>query len=217
MELQPMNKRTTPAAYPQIGQRPQTPALAGGLLLLALSGGSHGDAICAIDAIQAMAPADTTISAAESVAEPAPHCRIDGHVTTTNPGPNQVNFRLQLPDSDWNGRYYFIGVGATGGAVPTDSQIPAGNPVLRGFAVAGTDTGHQSVADWTFLAESEAKAVDHAHRGAHVTAVATQQITRQYYGADSMYRYHSGCSGGGRMGMEIITRHPEDYDGVLLG
>src|SRR6202011_6159564 len=32
-----------------------------------------------------------------------------------------------------------------------------------------------------------------------------------------IYRYHSGCSGGGRMGMEAITRHPEDYDGVLLG
>lgn len=212
-----MNKQRKPTTSTWISQQPQTPALASGLLLLTLSAGSYADAICTINAIQAMAPADTTISTAASIAEPTPHCRIDGHVTTTDPGPNQVNFRLQLPDSDWNGRYYFIGVGATGGAVPTDSQIPAGNPLLRGFAVAGTDTGHQSVADWTFLAESEAKALDHAHRGAHVTAVATQQITRQYYDADSMYRYHSGCSGGGRMGMEIITRHPGDYDGVLLG
>ena len=186
-------------------------------LLLGVCLPSHAESSCDIAAIQAMAPKDTTITGADAVKDPAPHCRVEGYVTTTNPGPNQVNFRLQLPDENWNGRYYFIGMGATAGTVPTDSQIPAGNPVIQGFAVAGTDTGHQSVANWRFLAESEAKAVDHVHRGAHVTAVATQQITRQYYGVESMYRYHSGCSGGGRMGMEIITRHPADYDGVLLG
>jgi feruloyl esterase len=119
-------------------------------------------------------------------------------VTTTSPGPNKVNFRLQLPDSDWNGRYYFIGLGATAGYVPTDSQIPAGNPMLKGFAVAGTDTGQQNRADWSFIGRDKAQALDYTSRGAHVTAVATQQITRKYYGREKIYRYHSGCSGGGR-------------------
>jgi feruloyl esterase len=61
------------------------------------------------------------------------------------------------------------------------------------------------------------KALDNAHRGAHVTTVAAQQLTRAFYGAAKMYRYHSGCSGGGDMGLRAMQDHPDDYDGVLLG
>jgi feruloyl esterase len=71
--------------------------------------------------------------------------------------------------------------------------------------------------DWDFLGQSQAKALDHVERGGHVVAVATQQITKAYYGVSKIYRYHSGCSGGGRMGMMAIIDHPEDYDGVLIG
>ena len=185
---------------------------------VAAAGGRAPAASCDVATIQAMAPADTTIVSATSVADPVANCRVDGYVTTTDPGPNQVNFRLQLPDRDWAGRFYFIGMGGSAGYVPTDSQVPAGNPLLKGFAVAGTDTGRQgSMLDWRFLGEDPAKAVDHVHRGAHVVTVAAQQITKRYYDVDSMYRYHSGCSGGGRMGMMAIDHHPEDYDGVLIG
>jgi feruloyl esterase len=173
---------------------------------------------CSLAAIQALAPSDTTITAAVSVATPVPNCKVEGYVTTTNPGPNRVVFRLQLPDQGWQHRYYFIGMGGAAGYVPTDSQIPAGNPLYKGFAVAGTDTGHTgAMLDWSFMGKSPAQAMDHIHRGAHVVAVSTQQITRRYYKTDKLYRYHCGCSGGGRMGVMAIERHPEDFDGVLLG
>jgi feruloyl esterase len=173
---------------------------------------------CTVAAIQATAPSGTTIDKADPTAAPVPHCRVEGHIITTNPGPNQVNFRLQLPDEGWTGRYFFIGLGGSAGYVPSDSQVPAGNPLLKGFAVAGTDTGRQGhMLDWGFLNESPAKVMDHRDRGAHVTAVATQQITKKYYGSDKLYRYMSGCSGGGRMSTEAIERHPEDFDGVVLG
>jgi feruloyl esterase len=174
---------------------------------------------CTVQGIQSAAPKDTTIVSAEKLATPVPHCKVDGYVTTTNPGPNQVNFRLQLPDKDkWAKRYYFVGLGGTAGYVPTDSQIPAGNPMQKGFAVAGTDTGHQfGSLNWSFLGQNPGQTLDHVRRGAHVTAVATQQITKAYYDADKFYRYHSGCSGGGRMGTEAITNYPGDYDGVLVG
>ena len=176
------------------------------------------DPRCNVAAMQAAAPADTTIVAASLVDLPARHCRVDGYVTATNPGPNRNNFRLQLPvRSAWNGRYYFIGVGGSGGSVPTESQVPRGNPVIAGFAVAGTDKGHQGPAlDWSFNSDP-VKALDNAHRGAHVTTVAAQQLTRAFYGREKMFRYHSGCSGGGDMGIRAMQEHPEDYDGVLLG
>jgi hypothetical protein len=53
---------------------------------------------CSVENIQALAPMGTTIKSAEPTATPVPHCKIDGQIITTNPGPNQVNFRLQLPD-----------------------------------------------------------------------------------------------------------------------
>lgn len=196
-------------------------ALAGGVgcvVTLLAAAGAHAATTCDTKSLQAVAPADTTVVSAQMVDAPVRHCKVEGYVTTTNPGPNRNNFRLQLPEkAQWKGRYYFIGMGGSAGYVPTDSQIPSGNPVTKGFAVAGTDTGHQAhLLDWSFLSDP-AKTVDHVHRGAHVVAVATQQMTRAYYGADKIFRYHSGCSGGGRMGMEAIQKHPEDYDGVLLG
>lgn len=196
-----------------------TSCLAATIVAAALgSANSLAEPDCTAAAIQKIAPGDTVIDSAETLDQPVSHCRIDGHIITRNPGPNRVNFRLQLPDKNWSGRYYFIGLGGSAGYVPTDSQIPAGNPLLTGFAVAGTDTGRQgSSGDWNFLRESEAKALDHNHRGAHVTAVATQAITRAYYDSDQLYRYTSGCSGGGRMSVQAIEKYPGDYDGVILG
>ncbi len=173
---------------------------------------------CDVPAIQAASPKGTTIVSAEMQTRPVSHCKVEGYITTTNPGPNRVNFRLQLPDrSLWKGRYYFIGLGGSAGYLPTNSELPPGNPMVKGFAVAGTDTGRQGHnLDWTFLTDP-AKALDHTHRGAHVTTVAAQQITKAYYGVNKIWRYHSGCSGGGRMGGEAAMMHPEDYDGILLG
>lgn len=182
------------------------------------AGASSSELRCDVAAVQAAALPDTTITAATWIDAPARHCRIDGYVTATNPGPNRNHFRLQLPArAAWNGRYYFIGVGGSGGSVPTDSQTPTGNPIVAGFAVAGTDKGHQGPPlDWSFNSDP-VKALDNAHRGAHVTTVAAQHLAQAFYGAKKMFRYHAGCSGGGDMGLRAMQDHPEDYDGVLLG
>lgn len=169
---------------------------------------------CNKDAIQAVAPKDTTITSAGMADQPILNCTVEGYVTTTNPGPNRSNFRVNLPDRNlWSHRFYFMGLGGAAGSTP-----PAPPHILgSGFVVAVTDTGHQGNGlDWSFMSD-KAKALDHVHRGAHVTTVAAQQITKAYYGGEKFYRYHVGCSGGGRMGTEAIRNHPEDYDGVLIG
>src|SRR5262249_16959974 len=75
-------------------------------------------ASCALAALQAAAPADTTLTAVTLV--PATetlleYCRVDGYVTTPEPV-NTVNFRLGLPTL-WNGKFYFQGVGGFGGTI----------------------------------------------------------------------------------------------------
>ena len=107
---------------------------------------------CDVAALQRIAPAGTTIAAAELVAasatEPA-HCKVDGHAAS--PG-NTVNFRLGLP-TDWNGKFYFEGVGGLGGAI---GSLAKG--LARGYASASTDTGHVAAdPDW---GKSRAKEID---------------------------------------------------------
>src|SRR3990172_9648609 len=114
---------------------------------------------CKLAGFQSGAPADTAITKAERKETPVPHCLVEGYVTTTNPGPNRNNFRLQLPD-DFVGRYYFIGLGGSAGGLPSESHSPAANPIVKGFAVAGTDTGHQgSYLDWSFVYHNRAQAI----------------------------------------------------------
>lgn len=176
---------------------------------------------CNISNLAALAPANTTIVRAAWSQSPLQHCRIEGYVTTTNPGPNRVNFVLNLPERKvWNERYYFANQGGSGGSVPFAAQHPSGNPLTKGFAWAATDKGHSNSGDVGVSGDWEkdpAKRLDNAHRGAHVVTVAAQQITKAYYGVDKMFRYAGGCSGGGGMGYSSIQHHPEDYDGVLLG
>lgn len=173
---------------------------------------------CKLEKLAAVVSDDTTLTKVEANWFPVQHCHVKGYVTTTDPGPNRVNFRLQLPEKKvWNGRYYFIGLGGGAGRTPFLSESPYGFPLAAGFAVAGSDTGHEAfMLNWSFLA-NEAQALDHIHRGAHVSARQTQAMTKAYYATDSMYRYHSGCSGGGRMGVMAASYHPEDYDGLLIG
>jgi len=60
-------------------------------------------------------------------------CQVDGHVAT--PG-NEVNFRLGLPER-WNGKYYFVGVGGTGGTI---GRLDAG----LASRTTGSECGAQS-------------------------------------------------------------------------
>lgn len=160
--------------------------------------------------IQRFAPANTTVSVA--VRETSGICRVHGFVTTQNPGPNEVNFVLALPDK-FNGRYLFLGVGGAAGNIPAiQSSLTA-----KGYAQAGTDAGTSSgsIADFSFKSDP-AKLVDFLWRGVQSSAVATQQITRGYYKREKIGRYISGCSGGGQMGLTSAIRFGGDtFDGIV--
>src|ERR1700689_700617 len=178
---------------------------------------------CTVEGIKKIAPADAIIDTVRHVTAPVAHCEVIGHIITDDPGPNQVNWSLMLPDERFGGRFYFVGQGGGAGLTVTafSDNNGQGNPVLKqlrdGFAVSSSDTGHNGFL-WDWGANDPVRRLDYGHRGAHVSTVATQAITKAYYGmtaADRLYRYHLGCSGGGRMGMMAALHHPEDYDGIV--
>jgi feruloyl esterase len=155
--------------------------------------------------------------------DPVAFCDVLGYVTTTNPGPNQVNFELGLP-MQWNGRFLFIGNGFFAGslefpAVFFDSinPFPFTTQVSAGFATAITDTGHQAdVGDASWALNDPGKQDDWLYRGVHVSAVAAKAIVRAVYGSPSR-SYFAGCSDGGREGLVEAERYPYDFDGIAVG
>ena len=112
---------------------------------------------CTLAALQALAPADTTLTAVTLVPATTTlpeYCRVDGYVTT--PGEhgepdNQVNLQVGLPTA-WNHKFYFQGCGGRCGSLVA---LDAG--LVRGYASATTDTGHQAAvtdSTWAYNART---------------------------------------------------------------
>ncbi len=195
----------------------------GFVLVVALGASAVGAATLSCDTatLQGVAPAGTTVVAAAPVpagtvpiAHPA-FCDVAGFVTTTNPGPNQVNFELALPDpSVWNSKFLFFGNGGFAGSI----QIPPVIGTAFGFATAATDTGHQgSDLDGSWALNDPAKQADFGFRGVHVTTLASEVLTAAYYETSIAHRYFNGCSDGGREAMVEAEVYPDDFDGIVAG
>ena len=149
---------------------------------------------------------------AETPSAPA-HCRVFGQILP------QVGFEVRMP-AEWNGRFVLIGNGGYAGE-PTDSPGRVnqyGSYMKRGYAVAATDTGHSAITEplGTFAADRQ-KLLDYAFRSLHVTAGAAKLLLHAYYGAAPQKSYYEGCSTGGRQGLILAQRFPDDFDGIVAG
>lgn len=150
------------------------------------------------------------------------HCRVDGHIDKRigrNGKPYAIGFAVTLP-VNWNGRLLFQGGGGLNGSIlqPTGA-FNAGDTaaLMRGFAVASTDSGHQgSVFDASFMEDQEAALNFLYQANAKVTVVAKEIVARRY-GQAAHHSYFVGCSTGGREGMMMSQRYPDYYDGIVAG
>ncbi len=160
---------------------------------------------------------EVTIAVAMPIAETAgapAHCRVFGQVLP------EVGFEVRMP-AEWNGRFVMIGNGGYAGE-PTDSQGRVnqyGRYMKRGYAVAATDTGHSAITDQPLgiFATDRQKLLDWAFRSLHVTAEASKLVLRTYYGMAPAKSYFEGCSTGGRQGLILAQRFPNDFDGITVG
>jgi hypothetical protein len=158
---------------------------------------------------------DVTITGAEAKAPaPAdkgrvkvPHCKVTGVIGT------EIRFDVLLPDT-WNRRFAMGGAGGFVGRV--ENQVV--DVVNRGYATAGTDTGHQAdglQAGWAL--DHLERQVNYGYLAVHRTAEVAKAILRAYYGTDSAYDYFLGCSNGGRQALMEAQRYPADFDGIVSG
>jgi pimeloyl-ACP methyl ester carboxylesterase len=141
------------------------------------------------------------------------HCRVRVMV------PPEINIEVNLPSS-WNTRLYMFGNGGWAG----ESFETAGRVLNRarglkaGFVTAATDTGHSAAAEpGASFALNRQKLLDFGFRSLHVTAESAKMLARAYYGVGPAKSYYEGCSQGGRQGLTLAQRFPNDFDGIVAG
>ncbi|WP_424137855.1 tannase/feruloyl esterase family alpha/beta hydrolase [Roseomonas chloroacetimidivorans] len=196
-------------------------ALAGIGLALAGGAAAQGDPCAFLASPGSFSAAEVT--AARTVpAEPATgtpaHCEVTA-VARPVEG-SRIGVVLRLPEA-WNGRLLGVGGGGFAGDVSLESARPA---LSRGYAVAGTDTGHASPdtldPSWALRPDGtldEVAVTDFGHRSIHAMTVLAREAVRRRYGRVPDRAYFQGCSTGGRQGLAAVQRYPEDYDGVIAG
>jgi feruloyl esterase len=184
-------------------------------------------ATCDKAALNALKVPSVSITSATDVPAAAPnpeYCDVKGSVVSSGEGadPGSANFEAMLP-ANWNGKFIFQGVGGLAGAF-ISSANPADIPLFltRGYATAITDTGHLATnPTWEYTAPGAPdmpKVVDYFYRAVHDVTLASKQLVKSYYHADTIRRsYFDGCSNGGKMGLIEASRYPSDYDGIIAG
>src|SRR5262245_6209790 len=152
------------------------------------------------------------------------HCRIDGMMdrrTGVDGKTYGIRFAIALPEN-WTGQYLQQGGGGLNGnvAAPTGAQAAGDQPALvRGFAVATTDTGHQSSGgsfDGSFM-QDQLAALDFEFVAIGRVAALAKQVIESYYGRPPSHSYYVGCSTGGREAMLMAQRYPLYFDGIVAG
>ena len=93
---------------------------------------------------------------------------------------SDINVEIWMPTTGWNGRLAGSGNGRSAGFI----RYPElGALLVQGYAVAGTDTGHEGAAtDWSFALGHPENLIDLGYRSVHEMAVKAKVIVNAFYG-----------------------------------
>lgn len=143
-------------------------------------------------------------------------CRV---AVTLHPSTDSaIRTEVWLPLQGWNGKILGVGNFGWAGSLMYDGMATG---VSEGYAVASTDTGHDSATPegqgGRFAVGHPEKLIDYAYRADHLMTVLAKQLVHKFYGKDAAHAYWIGCSLGGLEGLIEAKRYPEDYDGIVAG
>ena len=128
---------------------------------------------------------------------------------------SDIKMEIWMPAAEaWNGKFQMMGNGGWAGSIQGLNNFPGA--LREGYAVSGTDTGHQGGQGEFGLGHPE-KFVDFAYRAVHETVLKSKQLITAYYGKGPKLSYWNGCSTGGRQGLMEASKYPEDFDAVIAG
>ncbi|KAG8711144.1 hypothetical protein FRC09_020757 [Ceratobasidium sp. 395] len=160
-------------------------------------------------------------------------CRFGANYNTSST--SSIQFEVWLPTKEkWNGRFAHVGNGGDAGYLFYGDMGVA--LTKYGFAVAGTNVGHNGLnfkrrnvchikprvtgnIHLRFPRHTDALRYefDFGYRAVHLSTIFSKKITQEYYKKKPGYSYWLGCSSGGKQGLKEIQEFPEDYDGIAIG
>lgn len=140
-------------------------------------------------------------------------CRVAGVIHSS--ADSYIRFEVWLPATGWNEKYRGVGNGGFAGSIDFTSLS---NNLRRGYATAGTDTGHEGEAsDGSWAYKHPEKVVDFGYRALHLTTLNAKTLVEAFYSREPQHSYFDSCSNGGREALMEAQRFPEDFDGILAG
>ncbi|WP_439371505.1 tannase/feruloyl esterase family alpha/beta hydrolase [Bradyrhizobium sp. DASA03120] len=149
-------------------------------------------------------------------------CKVLGHIDPVDPNAPPIKFQVNLP-IEWNGRSVQYGGGGFNGMLITGLALPPAypfdkpSPLARGFATYGTDSGHETKPGelpQVFALNDEAFE-NFAHRAYKKVRDAAVTLMERAYGRKPEKMYFMGSSEGGREGLTMAQRYPDDFDGIF--
>ena len=152
------------------------------------------------------------------------HCQVLGSIAPVDPAAQPIQFQVNMPVA-WNRKALQYGGGGYNGVLVTglaplrDAAPDDALPLTRGYVTLGTDSGHQSsafaannIGQFGLNDEMLANYGYAAYKKTHDVALA---IMRRYYAqAPARFYYFRGTEGG-REGLTMAQRFPNDYDGIV--
>jgi len=140
------------------------------------------------------------------------HCSL--RVLTSTSSDSGVTSEIWLPDTAaWNSKLLATGNGGYSSALSYRQMADA---LQHGFAVGGSDTGHEGDG-LAFGTGHPEKVRDWAYRSTHVLAEDAKTVIAAFYGKSPTHAYFAGCSTGGQQALSEAQRYPEDFDGIVAG
>lgn len=164
----------------------------------------------------------SAVEVAASGALPA-HCKVNGALTARtgiDNKPYAIGFELRTPlTAAWNGKFFFQGGGGTNGfIVPATGDLlnaPSGTALERGYAVASTDSGHDTgQSDVLFGVDPQARS-DYGYNAVGQVTTTAKKIIEARFGQQPARSYLLGCSNGGRDAMVAASRFADQFDGYV--
>jgi feruloyl esterase len=130
-----------------------------------------------------------------------------------------ISVEVWLPTDNWNRKFEGVGNGGTAGFIGYTAMAAA---LRRGYAVAGTNTGHANeppniIFDAKWALNRPDLIDDWGYLAIHLMTVTSHEIVREFYGNRPNHSYFVGCSRGGGQALMEAQRYSEDYDGVIAG
>lgn len=154
----------------------------------------------------------------------AEYCKVLGSIDPLTNGAEAIKFQINLPTT-WNEKALMVGGGGFNGSVVDavaalrDAAPGQPQPITQGYATFGTDSGHNSATynatDPAKFALNDEMFLNFAHQSYKKVKDVAQAVFKQYYFRGASKQYFYGGSEGGREGLTMAQRYPQDFDGIV--